>query len=225
MYVIDIEKRDSRYSDTQHFKMLCTTEAKKNEFVEKIKAEMLPQVGTFYKETDAGFRYMDESFGMGKILFVDAHEDATAITEFRGEHVYLSNFYETPIVFDGMVYGSVEAAFQAQKCAMPSDRQQFTQLTPSQAKRLGRHVMLRKDWEEVKDNIMYMLVYSKFISNPELLRLLLATGNRTLVEGNHWRDSYWGVPLDTYILAQNHLGNTLSAVRDALRDSGVFVCI
>lgn len=100
MYVIDIEKRDSRYSDTKHFKMLCTTEAKKNEFVKKIKAEMLPQVGTFYKETDAGFRYMDESFGMGKILFVDAHEDATAITEFRGEHAYLSNFYETPIAFD-----------------------------------------------------------------------------------------------------------------------------
>lgn len=225
MYIIDIEKCDSHYDGRQHFKMLCATEVKKNEFVEKIKAEMLPKTGTFYKTTDTGFRYQNESFGAGKILFVDAYEDTTAITEFRGEYAYLSNFYETPIIFDGLVYGSVEAAFQAQKCAVPAERQQFTQLTPSQAKRLGRHVILRKDWEDVKDKIMYMLVYSKFVSNPELLRLLLATKNRTLIEGNRWRDSYWGVPVDTYILAQNRLGEILGIVRDELRSSSISECI
>lgn len=37
------------------------------------------------------------------------------INEFRGKNFYLSNFYEVPVTYDGITYGSNEAAFQAQK--------------------------------------------------------------------------------------------------------------
>lgn len=37
------------------------------------------------------------------------------ITNFDGEYAFLSNFHETPVYYDGRLYGSSEAAYQAQK--------------------------------------------------------------------------------------------------------------
>ena len=72
------------------------------------------------------------------------------INEFRNDNYYLSNFYECPVTYDGLTYRNNEAAFQAQKCINPKDREQFTTLNPSEAKKFGRRVVLRKDWEDIK---------------------------------------------------------------------------
>jgi predicted NAD-dependent protein-ADP-ribosyltransferase YbiA (DUF1768 family) len=37
------------------------------------------------------------------------------IDSFRGDHAFLSNFFESPIKFEGDVYPTVEHAFQAAK--------------------------------------------------------------------------------------------------------------
>lgn len=221
MYIVEIEKRSTQDMGTQHFAMLCTTEEKMNEFVQKIKKETLKEMPSSEMSTDGSNHLRFRDTTTGQMVFVDAEEDLTAISEFRGEHEYLSNFYESPIVFDGLVYGSVEAAFQAQKCKTKKEREQFTNLNPSQAKRLGRHVELRSDWEEVKDNLMYALVYNKFASNPTLLQMLVDTEDRYLYEGNRWRDAYWGVPIDTYTMARNHLGKILEHVREELLYSDI----
>lgn len=219
MYIIEIEKRSAQNMETQHFTMLCTTEERMNEFVQKIKKETLKEMSSPEMSTNGGNHLRFQDTTTGQLVFVDAEEDPTAISEFRGEYEYLSNFYESPIVFDGLVYGSVEAAFQAQKCKTKKERERFTVLNPSQAKRLGRHVELRSDWEEVKDNLMYALVYNKFASNPTLLRMLVDTEDRYLYEGNRWRDAYWGVPIDTYTMAQNRLGYILETAREELSSS------
>ena len=39
----------------------------------------------------------------------------TKINSFRKEFYYLSNFYETPVTYNGLTYQNNEAAFQAQK--------------------------------------------------------------------------------------------------------------
>lgn len=69
------------------------------------------------------------------------------ISGFNKEYSFLSNFYEAAVVFKGIEYKSVEAAFQAQKC--PGRADEFISLTASEAKHLGRRVQLRADWEEV----------------------------------------------------------------------------
>lgn len=38
-----------------------------------------------------------------------------AITSFRGEYAFLSNFYQAPVTYHGKRYANNEAAFQAQK--------------------------------------------------------------------------------------------------------------
>ena len=74
------------------------------------------------------------------------------INEFRGKYYFLSNFYSSPVTYEGLTYLNNEAAFQSVKTF--SDRECFTNLDPSSAKKLGRRVQLRSDWEDVKYNVM-----------------------------------------------------------------------
>ena len=135
------------------------------------------------------------------------------ISKFEGNYYFLSNFYSAPITYNGITYKNNEAAFQAQKC--PYRVHEFTDLEPSEAKRLGRRVKLREDWEEVKDRVMYEIVRAKFRQNKLLKMLLLQTGTRTLVEGNWWNDTYWGVCKGK---GENKLGQILMRVREELKD-------
>ena len=140
------------------------------------------------------------------------------ITSFRGSFEFLSNFYEAPVEFDGLLYGNNEAAFQAQKCLTQEERKIFTGMRPAKAKRAGRQVQLRPDWEEVKCGLMEEIVRAKFTQNPELAMRLLATEDRLIQEGNTWHDTYWGVDSRTGE-GENHLGKILMKVREEIREN------
>lgn len=90
-----------------------------------------------------------------------------SIGEFRGEYYFLSNFYSAPVTYNGMRFENNEAAFQAAKC--PERMAEFCRLNPSAAKKLGRRVKLRGDWETVKDAVMYEICKAKFSQNPDLI--------------------------------------------------------
>lgn len=140
--------------------------------------------------------------------------DIKIILSFTGEYSFLSNFYEYPIYYDGIIYRNSEAAFQSAKCMNKDGRLGFSDLNPSEAKRLGRRVKLRPDWEDVKDQIMYDIVKAKF-SAPELAKMLLDTGSAGLYEGNTWGDMYWGID-STTLRGRNKLGEILMRVRDEI---------
>lgn len=136
------------------------------------------------------------------------------IDKFDGDFAFLSNFYPAPINTDGMSFKSSEAAYQAQKCLNTMDKFQFCNLEPRDAKKLGRKVQLRPDWEDIKDEVMSHILSLKFRQNPNLGNLLIATGDAELIEGNHWQDTYWGV-CDG--VGENRLGKLLMQVRRELR--------
>lgn len=114
------------------------------------------------------------------------------VSSFRDEYFFLSNFYELPVTYEGLTYQNNEAAFQAQKCADPKEREAFINMNPSEAKRAGRRVQLRKDWEQIKVSVMAGIVRAKFEQNSDLADKLLATGDAYLEEGNDWGDRIWG---------------------------------
>lgn len=114
------------------------------------------------------------------------------IDSFQGEYFFLSNFYGAPVTYEGLTYQNNEAAFQAQKCSDTKDREAFTNMNPSEAKKEGRKVLLRKDWEQIKMSVMAGIVKAKFEQNEELAKKLLATGDAYLEEGNDWGDRIWG---------------------------------
>jgi hypothetical protein len=142
-------------------------------------------------------------------------ERQPVINEFSGEYRWLSNFWACKVSHDGILYSSVEHAFQAAKTLDFAKRWEISQLEkPGEAKRAGRQVVLRPDWEQIKDRVMMELVLHKFAFNADLKHKLLATGNIPLVEGNTWNDTYWGICLGK---GENKLGRILMAVRDRLR--------
>ena len=134
------------------------------------------------------------------------------ISSFDGKYRFLSNFSNHTVTFGGFTYKNSEAAFHAQKD--PSRAAEFVDLSPSQAKRLGRRVKLRADWEQVKDDIMFDIVMAKFKQHDGIRKRLIETEDADLEEGNTWGDKYWGT-VDGK--GKNKLGKILMQVRDILR--------
>lgn len=133
------------------------------------------------------------------------------ICGFFNEYRFLSNFYEVPVQYNGLLFRSSEAAFQAQKC--PERANEFLNLSPDEAKRMGRKINIRSDWESVKDTVMYEIILAKFSQNEALKKKLIDTGDAFLAEENWWGDKYWGTVNG---VGRNQLGKTLMKVRREL---------
>lgn len=137
-----------------------------------------------------------------------------AIDSFTGEYRYLSNFYPSPIVVDGVEYATVEHAYQSAKAMDVEDKVAIaTAPTPGKAKRMSRKVVHRSDWDQVKVGVMERLVRAKFETHADLRGRLLATGAMELIEGNNWNDRFWGVCEGQ---GNNRLGQILMRIRREL---------
>lgn len=136
------------------------------------------------------------------------------IGPFKGKYRFLSNFYPCKVKLFELTFPTVEHAFQAAKTTDPVDRETIlSQSTPSDAKRVGRAVELRPDWEKVKQWYMLFLLRQKF-TKPTFQKDLLETGDEHIVEINNWGDCYWGM-CDG--IGENWLGRLLMQVRDELK--------
>lgn len=137
------------------------------------------------------------------------------IDRFQKETFFLSNFYPATFYYDRYEFKTVEHGYQMYKTFDEKERNNIIHTkTPSEAKKLGKQVTLRSDWEQVKISVMYELVRAKFKQNKSIRVQLLDTGDQELIEGNHWHDTFWGVCNDVGL---NHLGKILMKVRDELR--------
>lgn len=130
---------------------------------------------------------------------------------FKNNYYFLSNMHpcEIKIDIDGTQYAfsCVESAYQAHKC--PSRSSEFIGLNGYEAKRLGKKVELRNDWDDIKSALMKELVKQKF-SNLDLLGKLKEIEGE-IVETNNWGDTFWG---KCYGKGQNVLGKILMEIRD-----------
>lgn len=160
------------------------------------------------------------------------------------EYRFLSNFYEgDPITLPGIDWEDVvlndgtpvsnltgpikfatgEHAFAAMKF-FGSDPDHFRDICaaegPNEAKALGRSRKhpIRTDWEVVKLDIMAAVTREKYALGRPEADLLLATGDRLLVEGTFWYDDVWGVQLQAKGMpGRNWLGSLLMMRRAELR--------
>lgn len=150
---------------------------------------------------------------------------ALPITEFNKEFRFLSNFYPAPFVWDSILWKDSETAYQAAKSDNWDIRKEFsdTILTPSDAKRFGKTLQLRSDWDRVKVQIMLEIVDEKFQQNPMLKQKLIDTWPRKLEEGNYWRDIFWGICPAGSGIGKNMLGIILMVLRDNYRYENTFV--
>jgi ribA/ribD-fused uncharacterized protein len=145
------------------------------------------------------------------------------ISIFKGNYSFLSNFFQlkTPILHNDIFYPTVEHFYQAMKSLSILERMTISNLPHAgTAKKYGRSIYLRSDWEEAKVSVMRFGLLLKFATNHELKIELLNTCESILVEGNYWHDNTWGnciCPKCINIEGQNLLGYLLMEVRELFR--------
>jgi hypothetical protein len=152
-------------------------------------------------------------------------------------HVYfwgdptLSNWGPAPFTYKENQFYNSEQAFMWEKALCFGDTETADQIletsNPRTAKDLGRLVKNydEKVWETKRFDAMLNVCMAKFSQNPDRLKTLLSTGNRTIVEASPY-DKVWGVGMhwtDDEILDEknwkglNLLGKVLIQVREHLR--------
>lgn len=128
-----------------------------------------------------------------------------------------SNFSAHPFRINNKTWPTTEHYFQAQKFpGTPHEEEIRKVASPMVAARMGRARSrpLRRDWEQVKEDIMRQALEAKFTQHPALRSLLLSTGEAKLIE--HTRnDRYWGDGGDG--TGKNRLGHLLMELREKLR--------
>lgn len=138
----------------------------------------------------------------------------TKIDSFEGNYEFLSNFAPCYIRYEGVLYTSVECAFQAAKVSDINIKKQIAQLTPKDAKKYGKKVKLRPDWDNVRIDIMRDLLKIKFNDDHFGYRQkLVNTGDSYIEEGNKHHDTFWGVCNG---IGENHLGKLIMEIREEL---------
>jgi N-glycosidase YbiA len=104
------------------------------------------------------------------------------IAGFFGEFRWLSNFVSVRVEFDGVVYPLVEHAYQAAKTVDKADRVVFEDvgLLAKDAKRLGKKLEVRPNWEKARPCVMLALVRQKFMQEPFRTLLIKTGGGKSL---------------------------------------------
>lgn len=133
------------------------------------------------------------------------------ISYFKGEHLFLSNFYRET---GGK---TLEHRFQAEKFThLPDIQAEIMEApTPSAAKRKAHSykTFVRSDWKQVSVGVMVKLLREKFEYDSHLADQLMFTKEHYLEEGNHWGDQFYGT-VDG--VGSNVLGLLLMLVRAEL---------
>ena len=138
------------------------------------------------------------------------YEEGGLVEGFRGKYAFLSNFYPSPMTFEGITYPTAEHAYQAQKAEHLCTKIKIASLPyPGAAKRYGAQLPLPADWDQRRYQIMNDIIMIKF-QDPVLRQKLLDTGNASLIETNNWGDDFWGVCNN---VGSNNLGRSLMIVR------------
>ncbi|MFH1216476.1 MAG: NADAR domain-containing protein [Pseudomonadota bacterium] len=156
----------------------------------------------------------------------------------------LSNFHLIPIQWKGVMFPSVEHAYQMSKFyanvskKLPSNvvkklAAKFENLVPdlfeifksssrkpSEIKRIANDLaklgLVRADWDAVRVEIMIELLLKKF-SHQKMKNYLIQTEPQYLVEGNDWEDTFWGAcPERDKLRGRNVLGLILMNIRSKI---------
>ncbi len=132
---------------------------------------------------------------------------------FSGERRYLSNMYNAPIMYNGMIFPSSESVYMLFK----NDSEEWLDFVLNnhqhKVKTKSREIELVDNWEDIKIDRMRLALILKFSQHPELLEKLKKEDE--LIEKNNWGDTFWGVDIDTGE-GDNILGILLDEVRRLL---------
>jgi len=133
----------------------------------------------------------------------------------RDSYGCFSNFANFPVEIGGRLWKTTEHYYQAQKYAGTEYEEIIANIeAPFRAKKMAKKEGLpkRKEWYEVKFDVMMEAVTAKFNQHPMLQDILVSTGNAILKEHTEL-DHYWGDGGDG--TGRSRLGEALMMVRSS----------
>jgi ribA/ribD-fused uncharacterized protein len=92
-------------------------------------------------------------------------------------------------------------------------------ITAGRIKRMSKNILLVKNWDYIKVEVMRECLVQKFSQEP-YKTMLLETGDTYIQEGNFWGDRFWGVDLETGE-GENKLGKLIMEIREKLINAAV----
>lgn len=152
---------------------------------------------------------------------------------FWGNNSPFSNWHPSVFVHNGIKFNRGEQYMMYSKAMLFGDVETAQKILesndPGIQKKLGRQVKDYNEdiWAEKRVDIMVSGLIEKFKQNPEMLKVLLDTGDDEIVEASPF-DTVWGIGLTAkdprsknkeQWLGQNLLGITLMKVRDEICSS------
>ena len=125
----------------------------------------------------------------------------------------LSNFASFGFEYEKLYYPTVEHFYQSQKF-VDKDYSEIIRnaKTPKAAADFGksRKIKIKANWDEIKDDIMFIGVETKFNTHKALKEVLLSTDDNLIIENSPF-DNYWGIGQNGNGL--NQLGTILMRIR------------
>ncbi len=144
------------------------------------------------------------------------------------ENGFLSNWYLSPFIVNGMMFSSVEQYMMYRKAVSFNDDAVASKIMATDVvadiKALGRSVSKYDDnvWSGIREKVVFEALKAKFSQNNNLKQQLLDTGDSILAECAV-KDLVWGIGLSmkdpnrfdtTKWRGRNLLGNLLMKVRE-----------
>ena len=137
----------------------------------------------------------------------------TKVFFYEHEFYVLSNFSSFAIWWKGCLYPTSEHAYHSEKFESYSMKEKMRNAPSAHdafKSALAHKESYRPDWDLVKLAVMKDVLREKALQHPYVMKKLLETGDRELVEDS-WRDGFWG--WGSAKDGQNHMGKLWMEVR------------
>jgi hypothetical protein len=186
---------------------------------ETLKANGLEIVETIMDYSDLCVYFGDDIYKQEPRFFRELRnglekEETIYFYSVDGPFGFMSNFYPCEFVARGQLWKSSEHFYQAYKFIDHFEifERVRNAKTCKECYKLAWkfEAFFRKDWKEVKDDIMWEALQNKFQQNPDLFQKLKNTGTCNLVE-HALKDFHYGCGIDGS--GKNILGKMLMVLR------------
>jgi predicted NAD-dependent protein-ADP-ribosyltransferase YbiA (DUF1768 family) len=144
------------------------------------------------------------------INYVSFNENS--IFGFFNEFEFLALNFPSPVTFRGKEFPSAANAFYSARCSDSECVEALQELDPYKTRDFARSLPIPDNWIDERVKVMEEVLNAKF-SDKTLLDKLSNTGDKELVNANHWGDDYWGT--NESGRGANKMGEILTAIRNS----------
>jgi len=136
---------------------------------------------------------------------------------YENEFYVFSNYSSFAIEWKGKIYPTSEHVYHSEKF---DDERMKEQIRTARSAHVSQKLAeanidkYRKDWKDVRLGIMKEILREKVKQHPYVMKKLLESGNKELVEDS-WRDSFWGWGENKN--GENQLGKLWMEVREEFK--------